>query len=30
MYYATAKGDIELLHSYFDTNYSQIYVLGRS
>ena len=24
MYCATVKGDIELLHSYFDTNYSQI------
>jgi hypothetical protein len=28
MYCATVKGDIELLHSYFDTNYSQIIAFG--
>ena len=27
-YCATVKGDIELLHSYFDTNYSQIIARG--
>jgi hypothetical protein len=28
MYCTTVKGNIELLHSYFDTNYSQIIARG--
>ncbi len=29
-YCSTIKGDIELLHSYFDTNYTQIIAVGHS